>query len=126
MILNPNKTPYPSHGHPPEIIMARFVGAVRRAIRLLPRQHSSETLIYGLRFPSLPSLFAASDFRFQTRTYNSYEILKTPFDSNVLRILQNEIDYLAEDAYPTEVFLLIPCLVPRNEGKEMKRKLRFS
>ena len=107
-------------GRPPQMIMARFIRAVQRTLRLPPLQRSSKTLIHGLQLPSLQSHNATSKFIFQTRSYqNSFEILKSPFESNVLRILRNEIEYLTEDGPPNQVFPT-PCLAQRNEGKEEK------
>ncbi|KAJ9702647.1 hypothetical protein PVL29_004401 [Vitis rotundifolia] len=85
------------------MIMARFIRAVQRTLRLPPLQHSTKTLIHGLQLPSLQSHNTTSKFRFQTRSYqNSFEILKSPFESNVLRILRNEIEYLTEDGPPNQ------------------------
>ncbi|KAK9280710.1 hypothetical protein L1049_014408 [Liquidambar formosana] len=91
--------------------MARLIRGIQKSPYLSSSSSSScKTLIYRLQchhhhhhhhhhHPSLQSQNAISSFLPQTRTYSS-ETPKSPFESNIIRILRTEIQYQSEYAPP--------------------------
>ncbi|KAK3211474.1 hypothetical protein Dsin_016180 [Dipteronia sinensis] len=85
--------------------MSRLIRSARRTI-LSSSSSFSKTQFQWLqchrshRIPSVQSRIGTSAFLFRTRPYSTDIITKSPFDSNILRILCSEIDYQSEYAPP--------------------------
>ncbi|KAA8521667.1 hypothetical protein F0562_012343 [Nyssa sinensis] len=81
--------------------MARFISSCRRSLL-----SSSKTLIHPLRQHQHQSLSRQTNrpisnfLAAQIRTFTSETPQKSPFESNILRILRNEIEYQCEYAPP--------------------------